>query len=187
MAILPDEQRSARRLSGKQRAFVEAYLGPAEWNATEAASIAGYKGDRQGLSVVGSGLLSNVRVAQAIAQRLAESGASTAELVHRWLMVTRGDISDCINSAGEVNIRKLRDLGLGFLVKGARPSKEGAVILLRDPENAERMLAQHLGTFAAKELKVTHEFATLSDGDLQKEIAASMSATKASGDQEETG
>jgi len=175
---------AVRRLSGKQRAFVEASLGEAKWNATEAASIAGYEGDRQALGVRGAECVKNSRIQQAIAQRLAESGASTAELVHRWLTVTRSDISDCITSAGEVNIRKLQELGLGFLVKGAKPSKEGAVIFLRDPEKAEQMLAQHLGTFAAEKLTVTHEFASLTDSDLAKEIAAAMSA-EGSGGQEE--
>jgi len=58
-------------LTYKQRAFVEHFLGNAQWNATEAARRAGYK-----LPVVqGPRLLGNVRVQRHIAERLREMGA----------------------------------------------------------------------------------------------------------------
>ena len=176
MLVSPDEKRPARRLSGKQKAFIDAYLGPAKLNATEAASIAGYSGDRQGLSVQGSILLSNFKVAGAIARRLAERGASTDELIHRWLTITRFDISDCMDHNGKLDLDKLRDKGLGFLIKGSRPTKEGPVFLLRDPDKAEELLAKHLGTFATQKLKVTHEFATLSDTEAGRRLVALLVA-----------
>jgi len=42
------------RLTEKQRAFVEAYMGEAEGNATRAAELAGYQGGENTLSSVGS-------------------------------------------------------------------------------------------------------------------------------------
>lgn len=44
----------ARTLTEKQQRFLEAYLGPARSNATEAARMAGYKGNRVTLAQIGS-------------------------------------------------------------------------------------------------------------------------------------
>lgn len=176
MLNFPDEQRPARRLSGKQLAWIEAYLGEAKWNATEAAKIAGYKGDRKALGVRGNECVKNSRIQQVIAQRLAESGASTDELIHRWLTITRFDVSDCMDHNGKLDLEKLRAKGLGFLIKGSRPTKEGPVFLLRDPDKAEELLAKHLGTFATQKLKVTHEFASLTDGEAARRLMALLVA-----------
>lgn len=43
----PSPQPTKRQLSGKQRAFIDAYIGPARFNATEAARIAGYSDPQQ--------------------------------------------------------------------------------------------------------------------------------------------
>jgi len=44
----------ARKLTEKQQRFLEAYLGPARANATEAARMAGYAGNRTTLAQIGS-------------------------------------------------------------------------------------------------------------------------------------
>lgn len=56
------------RLTTKQRLFVEAYCGPALGNATEAARLAGYKGNDVTLSSVGSENLRKPQIAEAIEQ-----------------------------------------------------------------------------------------------------------------------
>lgn len=56
----------ASELTEKQRRFVEAYVGKAEGNATEAARLAGYSGDDATLSVAGAKLVRNGKVADAI-------------------------------------------------------------------------------------------------------------------------
>jgi hypothetical protein len=52
----------------KQRRFVEAYMGEAAGNATEAASLAGYAGNRKTLEAVGRENLAKPRIAQMILQ-----------------------------------------------------------------------------------------------------------------------
>lgn len=42
-----------RELTPKQQRWIAAYIGPARWNATEAAHMAGYAGDRRTLAVTG--------------------------------------------------------------------------------------------------------------------------------------
>ncbi len=43
-----------RELTEKQRRWLAAYIGPARWNATEAARLAGYAGNRVTLAQIGS-------------------------------------------------------------------------------------------------------------------------------------
>ena len=57
------------KLTEKQRRFVEAYLGEANGNATEAARLAGYSGTDDSLAVSASQLLRNTKVEAAIKER----------------------------------------------------------------------------------------------------------------------
>ena len=56
----------ANGLTERQRRFVEAYVGKAEGNATEAARLAGYSGDDAQLAVRGSEAVRNRNIAAAI-------------------------------------------------------------------------------------------------------------------------
>lgn len=62
----------AKKLTEKQRRFVEAYMGRAQGNATEAARLAGYKGSDKTLRVVGSENLTKPYVFAAIQDRVKE-------------------------------------------------------------------------------------------------------------------
>lgn len=138
-------------LTYKQRAFVEHFLTPgdAQWNATEAAKLAGYKGNRVTLATIGSANLRKVQIQEAIRRRLQEMGASADELIQRWLSRIRADISPFVTSAG-LNVAQLKEAGLGFLIKGVRQTKDATTILLRDPEIAEERLAKALGMFVER-------------------------------------
>lgn len=59
---------NGRKLTEKQRRFVEAYMGEAKGNATEAARLAGYKGNRATLQAVGKENLSKPLISGAVAQ-----------------------------------------------------------------------------------------------------------------------
>lgn len=77
---------ASRGLTVKQRLFVEAYTGPAQGNATEAARIAGYKGNDVTLAVVGSENLRKPQVCDAI-QKAAPKVEPVADREERmaWL------------------------------------------------------------------------------------------------------
>ena len=57
-------------LTPKQRRFVEAYVGPAKGNATEAARQAGYAGNDVTLAAVGHENLRKPQIAEAVEERL---------------------------------------------------------------------------------------------------------------------
>lgn len=58
------------KLTVKQQLFIEAYLGKANGNATEAARLAGYSGNDKTLAVVGNENLSKPYLAEMVAERL---------------------------------------------------------------------------------------------------------------------
>lgn len=60
---------AVKKLTPKQTRFVEAYCGVAAGNATEAARLAGYKGNNETLQTVGSENLRKPLVAEAIAAK----------------------------------------------------------------------------------------------------------------------
>ena len=61
------------KLTPKQLRFVEAYVGPARANATEAARLAGYKGNDVTLAAVGHENLRKPQVAEAVKERLEQT------------------------------------------------------------------------------------------------------------------
>jgi phage terminase small subunit len=63
-------------LTEKQRRFVEAYAGPAKGNATEAARLAGYRGNDVTLAAVGSENLRKPPIAAALAELAARTRKS---------------------------------------------------------------------------------------------------------------
>ncbi|MCA9530489.1 MAG: terminase small subunit [Myxococcales bacterium] len=70
-----------RDLTEKQRRFVEAYVGPARGNATEAARRAGYRGSTNTLRVVGQENLLKPALVEAIAA--ATAAARQAAILDR--------------------------------------------------------------------------------------------------------
>lgn len=74
------------RLSDKQQAFVDAYVGPAHWNASEAARIAGYAIPHQS----GFDCMGTEAVKLAIKQRTAATAMHADELLMRLGHEARG-------------------------------------------------------------------------------------------------
>lgn len=128
---------------------MEHFLGDAQWNATEAAKLAGYKGTRNTLAGVGCQNLRKPYIREHIRRRVQEMGASTEEIVQRWLSISRVDISPFVTKDG-LDVEGLKEAGLGYLIKGVRKTKDATTILLRDPNMAEERLARHLGMFVER-------------------------------------
>lgn len=92
-----------RKLTAKQRLFVVHYLGT--WNATEAASRAGYKGTRNTLRVTGQDNLLVPAIKQAIADELERQTMGPEEVLSRLSMMARGTLDPFLVSdpdTGEV-------------------------------------------------------------------------------------
>lgn len=103
-------------LTGKQAAFVEAYL--IHRNATRAAIEAGYDGDYNSCAVIGHENLKKVNIAEAISLRVKESCMSADEVLERLADHARGDIGDLLTDDGEsIDWQKAKKARKTHLVK----------------------------------------------------------------------
>lgn len=96
----------ARTLTEKERRFVDAYLGEARGNGTEAARLAGYS--TKNLRHQASRLLTKANIAEAVAERQAaerdESIATARELDAAMTSIVRtGKNFDRIKATSELN------------------------------------------------------------------------------------
>jgi phage terminase small subunit len=81
-------------LTDLQQRFVKAYVGEAQFNATEAARRAGYQGTDNALAAAGSRNLSKDKVRKAIEERTARFVMDQDEAAYRLARMARGDIGD---------------------------------------------------------------------------------------------
>ncbi len=147
-----------RRLSGKQKAFINAYLDQANFNATKAAQLAGYKGNGRTLGAVGHENLKKPEIANEISIRLKESAMSSDEVLKRLGEQARAEYSQFILTNGTIDIKSLIDAGKGHLIKGITPLKEGNRIDFYDGQSALTTLAKHHGLLADRhEIKIADE------------------------------
>jgi hypothetical protein len=94
---------TVEKLTEKQRRFVEAYMGEAAGNATEAARLAGYKGNAHTLANVGAENLRKPEITAAVERRVkADPKIATREQRQEfWTRVMNGD--------PEVGFAEMRD------------------------------------------------------------------------------
>ena len=133
----------------KRQRFVEALLGEAQGNATEAARIAGYKGDRNALHVTGHRLLRDATVRDTLAKARDE----VAELTKRSTIADRIEQEEI-----------LTDIARGLLME-TRPIRHGEDVMFEEcvPMHADRLkaldqLARRHGLIVTKvDAKSTHQ------------------------------
>lgn len=118
----PEGAMAYEDLTGKQRLFVDAYIGRANANATEAARQAGYSSRSEGaLRVTAHDTLTNPNVSAAIEERMREMSIPPAEILSRLTEQARalhaGFLKVDDDGAAFVDLRSLEDAGLMRLVK----------------------------------------------------------------------
>lgn len=84
----------ANKLTHKQELFVNAYLGEAKGNATEAARLAGYNGNDVTLGAVGAENLKKPQIAELIERRTSEAAMSAAEVLQKLSGIASREGSD---------------------------------------------------------------------------------------------
>lgn len=130
-----------KQLTAKQEAFVEYYcLNP---NATRAAQLAGYSGDTRTLTQVGAENLAKPYIRAAI-DKIRKVSLPNAESI-LGLMATRAtmDVTPYLEDDLTLNVQKLADDGLGHLIVGVKPGRQGPEITLVSPQMATRNLARY--------------------------------------------
>jgi hypothetical protein len=133
-------------LDFRQLLFVEAFLGQANGNASEAARIAGYPHAKQ----AGSRLLSNVDVRAKLDQRLASAAMPANEVLARLTEIASGDLGEYIKVDGRdfhVDVRKVKRSGR--VVRKIKATKYGTELELHSPADALKTLARCHGLYKA--------------------------------------
>lgn len=104
----------------KRRAFVDAFLGPAKLNASEAAKAAGYKGKPAALAVSATRLLAHPQVQDLLRLRAQAAGIDSQKVLQLLWSHLHGSMADFVTLDGEVLLdleRARADGKLGLLRK----------------------------------------------------------------------
>lgn len=149
-----------RRLSGKQQAFVEAYIA-SNFNATQAARMAGYGGGEDSFKVIGSKNLTNANIRASIDRRLKASKMGADEVLARISFIAAGSLEDFLTgedltSFDLTQAKRAEKLGLikkikitkNILVSGDMPVLSQTIEFeLHDAMRALEMLGKHHKVF----------------------------------------
>lgn len=177
-------------LTGKQQAFIDAYLGEARFNATEAARLAGYEGIENTLSSVGYENLRKPEIASEIQRRMNEAAMSANEVLSRLSEIARGEVDNFLDEDGKFDLKKARRLQKTKLLKklktkriskqvdtieeGAEDSRETLETALVTEEVEFELYSAHealrdLGKYH-KILNDRHEISGLNNGPIQVNV-----------------
>jgi len=137
------------RLTPLQAAFVDAYLGSARFNATEAAAQAGYKGNRNTLNSVGNENLAKPGIKAEIDRRLAAHGVTAHEVMSTLADQMRATVADFVDvpEGGRVailNLDKAKEAGKLHLIKKLYWTQYGPRLELHDAQQAAVTLGKLL-------------------------------------------
>lgn len=138
-------------LTVKQRRFVEAYLGPANFNASKAARLAGYS--EKTARVIGLENLTKPAIEAAIQDGLARLAMPANEVLHRLADQARGSLEDFIEVTAEgwtINLQKAKDAGKLHLLHELGWTKDGPKIKLYSAAEALVNLGRHHKLFTEK-------------------------------------
>lgn len=132
------------QLTDRQRLFARHYV--ACLNATEAASRAGYAGDRNTLGVQGHENLRNPKIRALVDELLAAATITPAEILGRLTAFARGDLGEFFVASGRgvrLDLKRAKELGLMPLVKSYSRTKDGVRIELYSAADALARLGEH--------------------------------------------
>jgi len=143
-------------LTTKQELFIASYL--ENFNATEAATKAGYRGSNATLRSVGSENLTKPNIKAAIAQEIATLTMGKNEALSRLAIIARGpgdfltaepyvdaDGNEHVNVV--VGYTALLKAGLGGLIKSVTPTRYGSRVEFYDAQRALETILKALGAF----------------------------------------
>ncbi len=136
-------------LTAKQRAFIAFYI--ESWNATQAAKLAGYKGNYATLRSIGSENLTKPNIAAEINKRFQKMAMGADEALARLAMQARGvdmgKVGEMMRGAMTISqvLKNADEFGVGFYIKSIKETKVGVNIEFYDAQAALFKVLQVLG------------------------------------------
>lgn len=148
---------SGPKLTGKQRAFINAYLANG-FNGTEAARTAGYSGNDNTLGVVAHGNLRNPKIAAVIEKRFEEMTMRADEVLARLSAMARTDMTDFMQvypgGTPAFDFEKATEAQRLGLIKKFKVTKNSIELELYDAQAALVHMGKHYALFSDR---VKHE------------------------------
>ena len=148
-------------MTDKQLAFVNAYIGDAHFNATEAARLAKYANPNQ----QGWRIKQDPEVAAAIKERLDQQTLAANETLSILSDHARGSLEDFLDIDGVAvrpDLAKAKKAGKMHLLKTYKYSrKSGVEIQLYDAQAAAVQMGKHHGLFTEKIEATVHDSSAL--------------------------
>lgn len=92
--------------------------------------------------VLGCQLAAQPEVKLAIVERLKLFSIDKSETLQRIISLIQFDISDYMNFDATLNVDRLKEAGLGWLIKAVKPTKFGTEYVLMDKDRALENLAK---------------------------------------------
>lgn len=144
------KEKTQPKLTDKQRAFVDAYCGEAHFNATKAAKLAGYSGNRNTLNSIGSQNLAKPAIREEIDRRLAAAGVTAQEVLSVLADQLRSSMDDFLtvpegSTVALIDFDKIAAAGKLHLIKRYSWTQHGPRIELYDAQRAAELLGKALG------------------------------------------
>jgi phage terminase small subunit len=141
----------ASQFTIKQQRFIDAYLGEANFNATQAARLAGYSKNGRSLANIGYENVRKPDIAHEIKIRLQAEAMGKDELLKILGNKARGEsvIGKYLTPEG-VNIEAMLNDGHGNLIKSMKPGKYGMMIEFVDSLKSQELIGRHLALFVDK-------------------------------------
>jgi hypothetical protein len=131
------------RLTLKQRKFGLAYVGEANGNGTEAARIAGYKGNYKTLGVVAVENLAKPSIAEFIdklridaEKTLAEKVLTATEVLIGLTRIAQADIAEVLEPDGRLDLQAAKKRGVSRLIKTLKFDKDTGALTHLELHNA---------------------------------------------------
>jgi phage terminase small subunit len=104
------------RLTGKQQAFVNAYVANG-FNGVRAARAAGYSGSYSALGVIAHDNLKNPKVRAELDKHFKQIAMGPHEVIARLTAIASSDLADVLNNDGSFDIKTARRRGVSYLIK----------------------------------------------------------------------
>lgn len=152
----------SQRLTTKEQAFVEAYLGPALGNGTMAMRIAGYRGSDNTLAVGAYFNIRKAKIKHAIEERRKNSGIIPRDVLGTLKDHLYADIGDFIQidrdgSGFKLDLQKAEALGVMHVAEKVGFRNGMPFIRLYNSQRAAALLVQMLGLRKEKVKKLQEE------------------------------
>lgn len=106
-----------KKLTPKQKMFVEKYLGDAHFNGTKAAELAGYEGSRASLSQIAYENLRKLEIRTQIDEVLSAMTMPANVVLTRLTEIAEGKVTDFYDENGKFNLGLAKENGKDHLLK----------------------------------------------------------------------